>query len=115
MSLCYIFRSVCEKFDIDKATAIRAVHRVSHTLYRWAPKFIKWPKGQEAKNIMEEYEKFSAFPKVVGAIDGTHVKINPPSSDKNSYINRKGYTSIQVQVILFSYFEVYLNTIKITY
>lgn len=93
------YRSVSEKFDVDKATAIRAVHRVSHKLYKLAPRFIKWPKGQEAEKVMRDYEKFSAFPKVVGAIDGTHVKSTVPKDDKSSYINRKGYASVQVQAV----------------
>jgi len=38
------------------------------------------------------------FPKVIGAIDGTHVKIAAPRKSPESYINRKGYYSIQLQV-----------------
>lgn len=37
------------------------------------------------------------FPKVIGAIDGTHVKI-APKKNPESYVNRKGYHSIQLQV-----------------
>ena len=41
---------------------------------------------------------FSGFPNVVGAVDGTHVKIQAPTKDEDDYVNRKGYHSINVQV-----------------
>lgn len=34
---------------------------------------------------------------VLGAIDGSHIRINKPVEDANSYINRKQYFSIHVQ------------------
>ncbi|KYN21453.1 Putative nuclease HARBI1, partial [Trachymyrmex cornetzi] len=39
------------------------------------------------------------FPKVLGVIDGTHINIPRPKEDANSYINRKGRFSIQLQFI----------------
>ena len=37
------------------------------------------------------------FPNVVGCLDGTHVKILAPLlEDERSYVNRKGYHSINV-------------------
>lgn len=37
------------------------------------------------------------MPKVVGAIDGTHIHIKAPKEDTISYVNRKKYTSIILQ------------------
>ncbi|XP_053372959.1 putative nuclease HARBI1 [Mercenaria mercenaria] len=39
------------------------------------------------------------FPKVVGVIDGTHIKILAPSEEEDIFVNRKGYHSINVQVV----------------
>ncbi|KAK4887356.1 hypothetical protein RN001_003627 [Aquatica leii] len=36
---------------------------------------------------------------VIGAIDGSYIKIDKPAEDPDSYLNRKGYHSIQVQVV----------------
>ncbi|KAL0841706.1 hypothetical protein ABMA28_013978 [Loxostege sticticalis] len=94
---CY--RSVCEKFDVGLATALRSVRRVSHALHSLAPQFIRWPRGEHAREVAREFERHSAFPGVVGAIDGTHIKINAPTKDAQSYINRKGTHSIQVQAV----------------
>jgi len=39
------------------------------------------------------------FPNVIGAIDGTHIKIRAPPIDAASYINRKGFLSLNVQLV----------------
>lgn len=91
----FVFRSVC---DLGRATALRAVRRVAHALHSLAPQFIKWPTGERAKEVTNDFVKFSAFPNVIGAIDGTHITINAPRQDPQSYINRKKTYSVQVQV-----------------
>jgi len=48
---------------------------------------------------MEHFEKTCDFPNVIGAIDGTHIKIRAPSTDSASYINRKGFTFLNLQVV----------------
>ncbi|KYN28349.1 Putative nuclease HARBI1 [Trachymyrmex cornetzi] len=93
------YRSVCVKFDVGKATAIRIMRRVTYALHTLAPRFIQWPQGEKATKVMEEFERASGFPKVIEAIDGTHIKIIAPQEDKQSYVNRKGYHSIHVQVV----------------
>lgn len=58
---------------------------------------------------MEEFERSSAFPNVIGAIDGTHIKIRAPHKGHEAYINRKGYHSIQVQVKFITRLIVFFN------
>ena len=50
------------------------------------------------KKIIEEHFRNNGFPNVIGAIDGTHIKIDKPVRDAESYINRKGYYSVQVSI-----------------
>lgn len=95
----YCCRSVVTKFGVGKATAFRALRRVTYALHCVAPRFITWPKNQVAVNVMERFERSCGFPNVIGAIDGTYIKIRAPSKDANSYINRKGFHSINVQVV----------------
>lgn len=42
-------------------------------------------------------EIFSLLKSFSGAIDGSHIKIDKPVEDPDSYINRKQYFSIHVQ------------------
>lgn len=93
---------MCTKFDLGKATAIRTMRRVTYALHTLAPQFIQWPQGRRAVEVMTEFERMSAFPGVIGAIDGTHVEIRSPKDNHHqAYINRKGYPSIHVQVIFY--------------
>ncbi|XP_064645136.1 putative nuclease HARBI1 [Lineus longissimus] len=39
------------------------------------------------------------FPRVIGAIDGTHCRIKKPSINENVYVNRKGFHSINVMLV----------------
>ncbi|KAK3107873.1 hypothetical protein FSP39_024105 [Pinctada imbricata] len=38
------------------------------------------------------------FPKVLGCVDGTFIKIKPPKENEQDYVNRKGFHSLNVQV-----------------
>lgn len=60
-----------------------------------SPQIIKWPTPEEQVNIEEHFES-NGFPGVIGVIDGTHIKIDKPSQDPDSYLNRKHFYSIQV-------------------
>lgn len=51
---------------------------------------------------MQDFETASGFPGVIGAIDGTHIRINAPKENSADYINRKGYHSIHLQVNVIS-------------
>lgn len=81
------------------ATAHRAVRRVTYALYSIAPQLIKWPQGDVVCTTLDNFKKAKDFPGVIGAIDGTHIKIRAPPRDAPSYINRKGYHSIILQAI----------------
>jgi hypothetical protein len=50
--------------------------------------------------IAEGFHKRCGMPGVVGAIDGTHIPVPAPTSEhRASFINRKGFSSIQLQVV----------------
>lgn len=74
--------------------------RVTHALFLKAPTFIEWPSGNYALRVMRGFEESSGFPKTIGAIDGTHIRIEAPKENAVDYINRKGYHSLQLQVII---------------
>lgn len=67
-------------------------------MYSYLHVFIKWPSPEEAKVTWTYMQTKYGFPKVIGAIDGTHIKIAAPRINSECYINRKGYHSIQLQV-----------------
>lgn len=62
--------------------------------------FITWPNRARAEEMWSYIKNKYKFPKVIGAVDGTHIKITAPKLHPEAYINRKGYHSIQLQVSL---------------
>lgn len=64
---------------IHKSTACKIIHRVTDAIARQAVDFIRLPQTEEeiAKSRQEFYN-IARFPRVCGALDCTHVKIQSP-------------------------------------
>ncbi|KYQ53934.1 Putative nuclease HARBI1 [Trachymyrmex zeteki] len=92
------FRSVCDRFNVGRATALRAVRRVTHALFLVALQYISWPSEDQAEVVIRKFQEISGFPQTIEVIDGTHIRIEAPTENAADYINRKGYHSIQLQV-----------------
>ncbi|XP_034944927.1 putative nuclease HARBI1 [Chelonus insularis] len=93
------YRSVCDRFDVGKGTAWRAVWKFVSALYKYLPTFITWPTQAEAARTASYIENRYRFPKVIGAVDGTHVKICKPQINAHHYINRKGQNNLNLITI----------------
>ncbi|CAH0731066.1 unnamed protein product, partial [Brenthis ino] len=74
---------------------------IAETIARKSHTFIKMPATlREQEEPMQKFRRVANFPIVIGAIDCTHIKIKKPSEDGGQlYINRKGFASINVQVV----------------
>ena len=64
-----------------------------------ASHYIYMPKKEEILRVFEDFEQVSYLPRVIGAIDGSHIRIIAPSVDESVYVNRKRYHSINIQAI----------------
>ena len=67
------------------------VQKASHYIYM--------PKKEESLRVFEDFEQVSYLPRVIGAIDGSHIRIIAPSEDEYAYVNRKRYHSINIQAV----------------
>uniref|UniRef100_A0A1Y1JVQ6 Nuclease HARBI1 n=1 Tax=Photinus pyralis TaxID=7054 RepID=A0A1Y1JVQ6_PHOPY len=92
------YRSVSDRFNVGKATAVISVRRVVKALYDHVHTFIKWPIADEMETSIRVFRAVKGFPNVIGAIDGTHISITAPKNNAEAYVNRKGYHSMQLQV-----------------
>lgn len=92
---------VGDTFKVHKSTVCRILHRVTEAIAGLRPKFVKFPETvQEKRDVMNAFYTFSTMPGVIGAVDCTHVPIQSPGGpDAEIYRNRKGYFSINVQLI----------------
>jgi len=91
---------VGDTLGFDKSTVSRVVDSVTDALVARKDQPIKWPTEIQKLNTIKEgiYQK-THFPNVIRCVDGTHVRIQAPTEDEPSYVNRKGYPSINVQGI----------------
>lgn len=94
---CY--RSVGCRFGVSKSTVCRILRSTIDAIFELASTTIKWPGATEAQNIISANSSTTGFPGVLGAIDGTHIPITAPRHSPGTYINRKGFHSLQLQVV----------------
>ena len=88
-----------DTIQIHKSTVCRTVRRAAVALCTRINDFVYMPvENQNLNYTRQKFHAVAGFPDVIGCIDGTHVKISPPSVDENAYINRKGFHSLNVQV-----------------
>uniref|UniRef100_A0A915J200 Nuclease HARBI1 n=1 Tax=Romanomermis culicivorax TaxID=13658 RepID=A0A915J200_ROMCU len=91
------FQIVCgDDFYVTKATANRAVWAVTNALIQHLHNFIKFMPENECDETKNKLYRMAQFPGVLGAVRGTHIRIQRPAVDENAYINRKYYPSINV-------------------
>lgn len=86
---------------IHKSTASRIIRLVTCKLASLRPQYINFPEtDEERKIVVQEFFNIRGFPRVIGAIDCTHVRIrNPGGNHAEYYRNRKSFFSINVQTI----------------
>ncbi|CAG2228481.1 HARBI1 [Mytilus edulis] len=86
-----------DTLGLDKSTVSRVVDSVLDALCEKRNQFIQWPTN--LNQTKAEFYEFAGFPNILGAIDGTHIRIKRPHHDEPSFINRKGYPSLNVQAV----------------
>lgn len=86
---------------VHKSTICRTIKRVSQAICRLRSQFIDFPRNAEHKNMIQTgFFQLRGFPRVIGAVDCTHVKIQSPNANIGErFRNRKGYFSFNVQAI----------------
>lgn len=90
-----------DHISVHKATVCRIIQRVSLQIALLRPKFIEFPNNAaRLKQIQLGFYKLHQFPRVVGAIDCSHIRIQSPKNDiGEQFRNRKGYFSLNIQAI----------------
>ncbi|GFX47478.1 putative nuclease HARBI1 [Trichonephila clavipes] len=87
--------AIADLFDVSQPTVCRVVHRVSEAIASLLPDFIHLPVNRE------ECKRIAGFPKVIGALDGTFVRIvSPGGEDAERFRCRKNYFALNVQTIV---------------
>ena len=61
---------------------------------------IRWPDEARQAQISIDYQRQTTWPGCVGIIDGTHVRLASCPRGDQDFINRKGFPSMQLQLVI---------------
>ncbi|XP_064486033.1 putative nuclease HARBI1 [Ornithodoros turicata] len=97
------------EIGLPQSSTSSCIHQVINAMQepevmqRW----IQFPcDSASAQDIKEGFFETYGFPGTLGAIDCTHVAIVAPSLNESAFVNRKGYHSINVQLVCSSEMEI---------
>ena len=87
--------------SISQPSVSRIVNQFITAMAGKTENFIIFPRMNfEITRLKQGFYGISSFPNVIGAIDGTHIRILAPHIGEEAYVNRKGYHSINVQMVM---------------
>uniref|UniRef100_A0A667X5Q1 Putative nuclease HARBI1 n=1 Tax=Myripristis murdjan TaxID=586833 RepID=A0A667X5Q1_9TELE len=85
---------------ISQPTLSRIMPAVLDAIISLAPTYIQFPyRHHQQAEIKRGFHAIAGLPNIIGAIDCTHITIKAPSHNEYSYVNRKGFHSINAQII----------------
>ena len=90
---------VGDPLQVSQSTACRVIRRVTNALSGKINDFVKFPNNNNSVKVKDGFYRLRGFLGVIGCVDGTHIWIIGPHEHEADYVNRKGYHSINVQVI----------------
>lgn len=88
---------VGDHFGVNKSTASRIFDETVKAICQLIPEYIssEFLMRHDSRRWFEE----NCLPRVIGCVDGTHVKLMAPKAYEEEFVNRKGYHSLNVQVV----------------
>jgi len=89
--------AVGDEHKMSTSSACRAVKEVSLNIAALSREYIKFGDPDE---VVEDFQRISKFPNVMGAVGCTHIRIKSPGQNQDEeFRNRKGYFSLNVQAV----------------
>nr|CAH7738343.1 unnamed protein product [Callosobruchus chinensis] len=96
-----MLRSAGDFAGVSIASACRIVRRVSESIAALQTTYIKMPnRNEELEMVAAEFYRIARFPRVIGAIDCTLIRMDKPGGeDSEIYRTRKHFFGINVQTV----------------
>ena len=95
------FRLNGDVIGVSKSSVSICLREFLKAFIKYANRFIRFPVEEERlRAIRQDFYEIKGFPKVIGAIDGTHIEIiAPPNGIEHIYVNRKSKHSLNIQAV----------------
>jgi len=97
----YLSTSIMMRNGLSETSTLRCVRLFTASVVkRLTPDMIKIPKSLAAfARNARAFEARSGIPDIIGAIDGSHIRVAPPKRLQRSYFNRKSYYSVILSAV----------------
>lgn len=92
-------RTMADRFNVSISSIFRIIRRVIAWIFTKID-VIKWPEDDHIWPVCDRFFLKRGIPKVLGAIDCTHIRIEKPAVNASDYCNRKKYFSINLQAVV---------------
>lgn len=96
----YSQREIGMMFGTGEWAVNTYIKEVKEIICRHSARYIKWPNIQRENDISRSFYDLCGIRNIVGAVDGTHIPIVNSPGGNADYINRKGFASIQLQLVV---------------
>ena len=105
------YRTVSHLFGVGRSTVCEVVHETCHAIVNHLlSKYIRFPSSDQQEKYIVNFESKWGVPQCIGAIDGSHIPVSPPTLCHTDYYNRKGWYSVLLQAVVdykFCFLDVY--------
>jgi hypothetical protein len=101
LATCSEYRTIGHLFGVARCTVCVIVHDTCDAIVRvFLSAFIKFPTGDELKEVIDGFNSKWEMVQCAGAIDGSHIPVKPPALHHTDYYNRKGWYSVILQAVV---------------
>ena len=97
----YLVTSALMRNGLSEATTLRCIRLFTKSVCaRLKPSLITLPTSIAAfEQCARAFMRRSGIPNIIGAIDGSHIRVAPPKRHQKSYFNRKKFYSVILSAV----------------
>jgi hypothetical protein len=98
----YMNTSIMIRNGLSETSTLRCVRLFTRAVNkRLTPELIKFPTTLAGlERCAHAFELRSGIPNIIGAIDGSHIRVAPPKRHQKSYFNRKSFYSVILSAVV---------------
>lgn len=101
LATCAEYRTIGHLFGVARCTVCVIVHDTCKAIVKvLLSTYIKFPKGEHLRKVVEGFKDKWGMIQCAGAIDGCHIPVLPPALNHTDFYNRKGWYSMVLQAVV---------------
>lgn len=113
LASCAEYSRVATTFGVSQTSVHRHLYAFCNAMASKKHRLIQWYTDEDGARIADIIRANYKYPQAIGAIDGSHFEITPPSDGMADFLCRKQYPSIVLQAVVdvqYLFRDTYANT-----